>query len=358
MTPEELMEAVDLTDDQYIAEAAVPPAKKKIFGVPGVKAALAVAACLAVFLSAGLILRKATTPTHTESPTTDGTSVSETAETTTEKERTTTEKVTEATEESSAEITEPPIQRPTEPPTEEPSAPITEPTSQTPASDAEEPTGENYAPTAPPEQRTEETTAEEPQSEPTTEEKPAEKTIEDILSVLGLFDSTAGDTETTYSYATTDCDVMSLESVPPKVFTVLTEEEITAIFGFSPSEKIVLPDGYRRDETLFNKTEEDGRETFNAVYAFAKETDVVYFVLQKDNTAFSTELFDTPPVSVNGTDVYLMTGYDEYTDGSEPYRNCLAAFECGGLTGVLLGMGYSVTTEELLIFAGNLLQPA
>ena len=71
MTREELMKAVDLTDDKYIAEAAVPPAKKNVFALPGVKAALAVAACLAVFLASGLILRKATTPTYTDAPTTD-----------------------------------------------------------------------------------------------------------------------------------------------------------------------------------------------------------------------------------------------------------------------------------------------
>lgn len=359
MTREELMKAVDLTDDKYIAEAAVPPAKKNVFALPGVKAALAVAACLAVFLFAGLILRNGVTPTYTDAPTSAGFSVSGTEETTTEKERTT-EKTTQPSEESTAEITTPPTQGSTESPTEEPSAQTAEPSSQTTTADSAEPTVHNNAPTAPPEQRTEETTAEEPAAEPPTEpptepttepttaEEPTGKTIGDILSVLGLFDSSAGEGE-----------LLGAPGQPgEQISTQLTEEEIAEIFGFSPSEKLVLPDGYARDEARFGKTEENGKKTFYAVYAFAKETDVVYLVLQKGDTAFSPELFDTPPVDMNGTDVYRMTEYDDHTDGTETYRNCLAAFESGGLTCVVFGSGYSVTTEELLIFAGNLLPPA
>ena len=334
MTREELMKAVDLTDDKYIAEAAVPPAKKNVFALPGVKAALAVAACLAVFLFAGLILRNGVTPTYTDAPTSAGFSVSGTEETTTEKERTT-EKTTQPSEESTAEITTPPTQGSTEPPTEEPSA------------QTAEPTGHNNAPTAPPEQRTEETTAEEPATEPTTAEEPTRKTIGDILSALGILDSSAGEGE-----------LLEEPGQPgEQIFTQLTEEEIAEIFGFSPSEKLVLPDGYARDEARFGKTEENGKKTFHAVYAFAKETDVVYLVLQKGDTAFSPELFDTPPVRVNGVDVYMMTEYDEDTDDPETYRNCLAAFESGGLTGFVFGSGYSVTPEELLLFVSRLLPP-
>lgn len=337
MTPEELMKAVDFTADEYISEAAVPPVKHGIFGFNGAKAVFAAAACLAVFLFTGIVLKNNVSPTQTTPTTEDIPPVSETEDAATEKdEPLTTSKNTHPTEGSTAEVTVSPTQRPTEPPTEGSSAPLSEPTDQTPSSEFQDATEYNNDPTAPSEQRTEETTAKEPTIDPTTEattQLPAYKTITEIIEEMGLPDGTAAG----------GGELLGEPDFPPEgtfppVITELTAEELAEVPGFVIPGRIDPPQGFALAEFFAATFRQDGKTAITAQYVFSSENDMVtVMAIRRDDMTLPETAKELTAEDVNGTEVY-------YTDNSlyklpdEP-NEYLAVFISKGILYVVPGIG-------------------
>ena len=344
MTPEELMKAVDLTADEYIAEAAVPPAKHGIFGFNGAKAVFAAAACLVVFLLAGIVLKNNVPPTQTTPTTEDIPPVSETEDMTTENnEPLTTQKNTHPTEEPTTEVTVSPTQKPTES-TEGSYAPISEPTAQTPSSEPQGPTENNNAPTVPPEQRTEETTTEKPAIAPPTEtttQPPAYKTLTEIIEEMGLLDETvAGEGQLLGE------PDFPPEGTPAPVITELTAEELADVPGFVVPETMIPPDGFELDEFFAAVCKQDTEISTSAQYVFSSETDsVTVMAIRRDGMTLPETAKELTAENVNGTELY-------YTDNS-PYKltdepnEYLAVFMTKGILYVVLGSGTAHDTAHV-----------
>lgn len=299
MTPEELMKAVDLTEDEYIDEAAVPPVKHGVFALHGIKTVLAAAACLAAFLISGSILGKVAppaniTPDTTDDPLCDSTVPGTTADNMTE----TTQKSTEPTEKQ----TEPTTQEPTADVTQEPTAENNAPTIPVPPVD--EPVTEQPAEMTsetPPEETTDATPPREPESEHETEAPPELKTLTDIMLELGLLsESPAGES----GWLLGGTEVPGEEGEAP-VITELSEEEATGLQGLPAPGNILLPEGFAFEEFYALAVSAKGLQAINARYFFRSETDMVSVMVQKQDGFLLPEATrELKTINIKGITVY------------------------------------------------------
>ncbi len=324
MTREELLKAVELTDDKYIAEAAVPPKKKGLFGFNGAKAVFAAAACLAVFLFAGIILKNGVTPTHTDSPTTNGLSASGTEEPATEKETTTTEKTTHYTE-------------------------TTEPLTVEPSGEAAEPTKTNDSPTAPAQPPTDapETQPDPPSETPT--EPSSYKTLAEIIEEMGIFDaSLAGEGELPEAPE-------QPQGTPPTVVTELTAEELKNLPGFVLPESITPPDGFTLAEFFAASYEQDDKTAVSAQYIFSSESGAItVMAVKRGGLTLPESAKELAAETVNGATVYFADNSPYKTP--EEANEIFAVFMTNGIFYAVFGSGDTLTPEELTLFISSFLK--
>lgn len=352
MTREDLIKTVELTDDKYIAEAAVPPKKRGIFGFQGAKAVFAAAACLAVFLFAGVMLRNAAAPKYTPAPTTEGLSVSGTEEvttaandpSTTEKESAATEKTTRHTETTADSYDEP---------TEAPSAVMTEittePFTDEPSGEVAEPTKTTDSPTAPAQPPTDapETQPDPPSETPT--EPSSYKTLAEIIEEMGIFDaSLAGEGELPEAPE-------QPQGTPPTVVTELTAEELKNLPGFVLPESITPPDGFTLAEFFAASYEQDDKTAVSAQYIFSSESGAItVMAVKRGGLTLPESAKELAAETVNGATVYFADNSPYKTP--EEANEIFAVFMTNGIFYAVFGSGDTLTPEKLTLFISSFLK--